>query len=41
MHLISVSCFGAKTPFILVIRSIFGTYICRTTVKNGDGHSKK
>lgn len=40
MHLINVSCSGAKTPFILVIRSILGTYICRTTAKNGDRHSK-
>lgn len=40
MHLINVSYSGAKTPFILVIRKILGTYICRTTVKNTVEHSK-
>lgn len=40
MHLINVSRSEAKTPFILVIRSILGTYTCRITVKSGDGHSK-
>lgn len=40
MHFINVSCSGAESPFILVIRSILRTYISRTAVKNGDGYSK-
>lgn len=40
MHFMNVSCSGAQSPFIVVIRSILGTYICRTAVKNGDGYSK-